>query len=192
MPSKSPVRITRTRRAGVCRCALRSDMRPPGCRGSGIGGAFRRRLSRAPRSEPAVLQRGQAARGCGPARRGRSRRRTTPGRSPACASTTPQGSTISERPWLARGLAVAPHCAGASTKAWFSIARARSSTSQWSLPVSRREGARHREEARAARGERAVELGEAQVVADREPDHGRRASARPRPPRPARRRADSR
>jgi hypothetical protein len=49
----------------------------------------------------------------------------------------PQGSTIIERPWLARSSLWTPHWAGASTKAWFSMARARSSTSQWSLPVSR-------------------------------------------------------
>ena len=48
---------------------------------------------------------------------------------------------MSERPWLARSGLWRPHCAGATTKAWFSIARARSSTSQWSLPVSRAKAA---------------------------------------------------
>src|SRR5262245_8320756 len=62
---------------------------------------------------------------------------TTAGRSGATASSTPHGSTISARPWLARSAECCPHCAGAITKHWFSIARARSSTSQWSRPVSR-------------------------------------------------------
>ena len=126
-------------------------------------------------------------RGCGPARRGRSRRGARRAGRRARASTRPHGSTISERPWLVRRPGVSPHCAGASTKHWFSIARARSSTSQWSRPVSRAKAARHAEEARAARRERAVELGEAHVVADRETDDARRCLEGRQLRRPARR-----
>ena len=53
----------------------------------------------------------------------------------ACASTTPHGSTIIERPCHWSFGVLAPRWSGAITNTWFSIARARSSGSQWSLPV---------------------------------------------------------
>ena len=94
----------------------------------------------------------------------------TPGRSPSWASTIPHGSTISERPWLARsGLWTPALCRRQHEALVLDRARA-----QQHLPVvlagRARERARHEQPARAARGLRAVELGEAQVVADREPD----------------------
>ena len=56
------------------------------------------------------------------------------------SSTSPQGPTASECPWVRRGgpsaAACSPHCAGASTKHPVSIARARSSTSQCAAPVA--------------------------------------------------------
>ena len=64
-----------------------------------------------------------------------------PSRSAASASTIPHGSTIIERPpersAAARALAGAcsPIWLAATTNAWFSIARARRRTSQWSRVV---------------------------------------------------------
>ena len=74
----------------------------------------------------------------------------------------------------------------AITNAWFSIARARTSVSQWSRVVAQRERGRHRDDARAAHREDPVQLGEAQVVADaRGRARRRRRCARARSPRPA-------
>ena len=78
----------------------------------------------------------------------------------------PHGSTIDERPKLCRPGSVSPICAAAATKHWFSTARARRSSSQWSLPGVQREVRRHREEQRALEREHPVELREAEVVAD--------------------------
>ena len=86
----------------------------------------------------------------------------------ACASTSPHGSTIIERPPVRMPGAGSPTWLAAITKHWFSIARARSSTSQWSRVVVSVNAAgtvstvapRDREDAR--------QLGEAQVVADRQ------------------------
>src|SRR5581483_6075209 len=60
---------------------------------------------------------------------------TTVSSSGACASTVPHGSTISERPYAGFPRSVSPTCPAAATYSWFSIARARSSTCQWSRPV---------------------------------------------------------
>ena len=59
----------------------------------------------------------------------------TPSVSGATASTMPHGSTIIERPperWLG---GCSPIWLAAITNAWFSIARARTSGSQWSRVV---------------------------------------------------------
>ncbi len=61
---------------------------------------------------------------------------TKPGSSPPSASTSPQGSTISEWPKVRRSPECRPHCAGAMTKQPVSIARARNSTCQWASPVT--------------------------------------------------------
>ena len=92
-----------------------------------------------------------------------------PSPSGACASTTPHGSTIIERPPECWPPGCAPTWLAAITNAWFSIARARSSVSQWSRVVASVKAAGTRDHARAAHGEDPVELGEAQVVADRQP-----------------------
>jgi hypothetical protein len=55
--------------------------------------------------------------------------------SAACASTIPHGSTIIERPPVRRPGACRPTWLAATTKPWFSIARARRRTSQWSRVV---------------------------------------------------------
>src|SRR3989441_5495848 len=57
---------------------------------------------------------------------------------PASASTSPQGSTMQACPQANRfsfAGPMRPTCAGASTYAWFSMARARSRTSQCAFPV---------------------------------------------------------
>ena len=56
-------------------------------------------------------------------------------KSGACASTSPHGSTIIERPPVRIPGAGSPTWLAAITKHWFSIARARSRTSQWSRVV---------------------------------------------------------
>src|ERR1700710_132935 len=61
-----------------------------------------------------------------------------PGPSAAVATGTPQGSTIIACPqgWARPPSSCRPCCAGAITQHWVSMARARSSGSQWSLPVA--------------------------------------------------------
>ena len=56
--------------------------------------------------------------------------------SAACARTRPQGSTIIERPPERSPSACSPTWLAATTKHWSSIARARTSTSQWSRVVA--------------------------------------------------------
>ena len=63
-----------------------------------------------------------------------------------------------------------PCCPAASTKHWFSIARARSSGSQCAMPVSSVKFAGTLSTSAPAVGELAVELREAQVVADGQAD----------------------
>ena len=102
-------------------------------------------------------------------RRSRDRRRSRsrcPGRS---ASTRPHGSMISERPPARWPGGWAPIWLGAITKHWFSIARARSSTSQWSRVVASVNAAGTEQHLRTAHGEHPVQLGEADVVADAHP-----------------------
>ena len=60
----------------------------------------------------------------------------TPSPSGTCASTVPHGSMIMLRPYEAVPSSWVPHWPAASTKTWFSMARARSRTSQWSRPVA--------------------------------------------------------
>ncbi len=126
--------------------------------------------------------RARAARGgCAPGRRGRGRRRCAPSRSAASASTIPHGSTIIERPpersagaSRARGRVLADLVGGDDERLVLDRARA-----QEDLPVVARrrdgEGRGHGEDARAADREDPVQLGEADVVADRqaEPDAAR-------------------
>src|SRR3954468_2378059 len=78
-------------------------------------GSSRRMRWRAPRSSSAV---------------------TWPTRSGAVASTSPQGSTISERPPERMPPPASPTWLAAMTKAWSSIARARTRISQWSRVVA--------------------------------------------------------
>ena len=94
-----------------------------------------------------------ATRARAPARRGRGRRRRSTPPSAASASTLPQGSTIAEWPKESKCGGAVPTWLGARTKAWFSIARARSSTSQWSRPVAavKAEGTASRRAPRRAR-----------------------------------------
>ena len=117
----------------------------------------------------------------------------TPSSSGAWARTTPHGSTIIERPPERSPGGCSPTWLAATTNAWFSIARARSEH----LPVvargGQREGGGDGDHPRAARAQRAVELGEAQVVADGQAQPGAvRQLARRRPRRPALSCSDSR
>ena len=67
----------------------------------------------------------------------RSRSATTcPGPSARSATTVPQGPTIIEWPWAVNEAESAPTWSAAITKTWFSMARARSRTSQWARPVA--------------------------------------------------------
>ena len=120
---------------------------------------------------PAVGERRQRGADLVLARRGRARRQTKPSPSSASASTSPQGSTIIEWPAgvVVRRRLRRPGRRRARTT-WFSIARARSRTSQWSRPVGRGERGRDRDHAGAADREDPVELREAEVVADAEPE----------------------
>src|ERR1700730_12846073 len=63
--------------------------------------------------------------------------RKTPGSTPPSASTTPQGSTISEWPKVSRLFSCMPACAAANTKQPVSMARARNSVCQCASPVLR-------------------------------------------------------
>ena len=76
--------------------------------------------------------------------------------------------------------AAAPRRPGwrATTNAWFSIARARSSTSQWSLPVSSVNAEGTVITVAPRDGEDPVELREAQVVADGQPERRRPGAPR--------------
>ncbi len=90
-------------------------------------------------------------------------------RSGACASTTPQGSTIIERPPERMAARMAAHLVGGNHKRLV-LDRARPDER---LPVvacgRQRERRGQRDHARAAHGEDAEQLGKAQVVADRQP-----------------------
>ena len=70
-------------------------------------------------------------------------------------------------PWVSVPSSWRPCWPAATTKAWFSMARARRRGSQWSRPVTAVEGRRHDDDLGAAVRQAAIELGEAQVVADR-------------------------
>ena len=119
-----------------------------------------------------------ATRGSAPGRRGRGRRRrSTPRRAPSPARR-PRGRRSSSGRRSCSAAAPRRPGSAAMTKTWFSIARARSSTSQWSRPVARGEGRRDGDQAGAAHGEDPVELGEAQVVTDGQPDRRARRAAR--------------
>ena len=91
----------------------------------------------------------------------------------ARTSTRPHGSTAIELPYERRpfsGSPNGPHCPGATTKHWFSIARARRSTSQWSVPVACWNCAGTNSTSAPIDHQTAVQLREAQVIADREAD----------------------
>ena len=88
----------------------------------------------------------------------------------ARASTSPHGSTIIERPPDASAGRVLADLVGGDTKHWFSIARARSRTSQWSRVVGTVKAAGTVRMRAPSHREHAVELGEADVVADAEPE----------------------
>ena len=119
----------------------------------------------------------EASREPAPARRGRGRRRrSTPRRAPR-RGPRPTGRRSSSVRRSGSAAAPRPTWFGAMTKAWFSIARARSRTSQWSLPVSRVKADGTRDDGRAAHGEDPVELGKAQVVADGHPERDPRQRA---------------
>ena len=87
----------------------------------------------------------------------------------AWATTVPHGSMTIERPY-AGWPGGPPICEGARTNAPFSMARARRSTSQWSRPVRSVKFAGTVRISAPASGERAVQLREAKVVADRQAD----------------------
>ena len=129
---------------------------------------MRSSLRRARRRRGGGARARAAARGSPAGDPGRARRRSSPRRPAARASTTPQGSTIIERPPERCPPGCSPTWLAAITKTSFSIARARTRISQWSRVVGQREGGRQHDDARAARRERAEQLGEAQVVADRQ------------------------
>ena len=84
---------------------------------------------------PAVGERGQRLAHLAPGPRGRGRRRRSTPRRGRWRAPLPQGSTIAEWPKESKCGGASPAWLGARTKTWFSIARARSSTSQWSRPV---------------------------------------------------------
>ena len=129
-----------------------------------------RRLGPAVGVGPAVGERGQRGRGSRPAARGRGRRRRSPRRRRPARAPRPTGR---RSPSARRSRSAAAPCrtgSAASTNAWFSIARARSRTSQWSRPVAAVNADGTVSSAGAAHGEDPVELGEAEVVADAEPE----------------------
>ena len=102
------------------------------------------------------------------------------------ASTTPHGSTIIERPPERMPGACSPIWLAATTNAWPSIARARSRTSQWSRVVANVNAAGTVTISAPLDREDPVELGEADVVTDRQAEVGAaRRSARARSRRPA-------
>ena len=80
------------------------------------------------------------------------------------------GSTIIDPPKLTLSGGCGPTWSAATTKAWFSIARARISTSQCARPGDLGEGGGEQQHARALHGEHAVQLREAEVVADGQPE----------------------
>ena len=202
--SRSSGRRARRRPRPRRRCRRRGRRGSPGGRrrgsprrGSGgagrRGGAFAAQPGAAPRSRPAVGLRAPVGerrqRGAHPlaARRGRGRRRRSTRASGACGEHHAPGVDDHRAP-VGVGSAAAPRRPGsaATTKAWFSIARARSSTSQWSRPVSRVKAAGTVSSRAPRSGEDPVQLGEAQVVADAEPDlDARRRRRRRRSPRRA-------
>ena len=95
-------------------------------------GRFRHRLSDF--KAPAVLQRWDARSRIGHFR-GIDLAMTIPGSVPASAMMRPQGSTISEWPYVSRPFSCLPPCAAAKTKQPFSMARARIRTCQCASPV---------------------------------------------------------
>ena len=117
-----------------------------------------------------MLERRQLAPQTDPGSRSRARRRRRPSWSPTSASTCPHGSMMQAWPKVTRLALWRPNCAAASTNARFSIARARSSGCQWSRPVCSVNAAGTVRMRAPSRDERAVELGEAQVVADGQAD----------------------
>ena len=132
---------------------------------------------------PAMLQRRHAS--CAPRlpRRDRSSAMNDAGSVPRLRPESPQGAMISEWPKVSRLFSCRPPCAAANTKQPFSMARARSSTVPMRLAGLAREGRGHGEERGAGFGQAAVERGEAQVVADRQPERpqGRSATTPSRP-----------
>src|SRR5207302_8045206 len=122
------IRLAQTQAPFLCglREELRKLLEPDAVRQTGVGhryafacrfasdGSFARMSRRCARSSSAVI---------------------TVCSSGACARTIPHGSAISERPYAGLPGSVSPVCAAAATKYWFSIARARNSTCQWSFPV---------------------------------------------------------
>ncbi len=123
--------------------------------------------------------------GCRPARRSPGWRPRAPSPPEASASTRPQGSTTMLCPCEAVPSAWRPTCPGAITKAWFSIARARRRGSQWARPVTSVKAAGTTRISAPRQREPAVQLREAQVVADRHPDPAPEDVARRRPRSPA-------
>ena len=75
---------------------------------------------------------------------------------------------IAVSPWDSRPPPWRPTCAGATTQHWFSIARARSSGSQWWGPVKAVKAAGTNSTSRPGERQPAVQFGKAQVVADRQ------------------------
>ncbi len=115
----------------------------------------------------AVGERGQVGADRAPGGRGRARRRCGVSMSGAWASTIAPGVDDHRAAAGAAGPgACAPTWLAATTKAWFSIARARSRTSQWSRVVGEVNAAGTASTRAPSTARRAVELGEAQVVAD--------------------------
>jgi hypothetical protein len=86
-------------------------------------------------SQPAVLQRGQLLAHAAQAFEVQVGHAPRPGLRRAWPCTSPQGSMTMLWPQVRRPFSCVPPWALAITKAWFSMARARSSTSQWACPV---------------------------------------------------------
>ena len=99
-----------------------------------------------------------------PLRRGSISAMTIPGSVPPSAMIRPQGSTISEWPYVSRPFSCLPPCAAAKTKQPFSMARAAHKHVPMRFAGLFGECGGNRQHGGARFGQRAIERGETQVV----------------------------